>query len=435
MKIISLKAENFKRLKAVFIEPEGNVIPITGANEAGKSSVLDSIYAALGGKDNQPARPVRDGAEKASVELDLGDYIVRRTWTDTGTTALTVKSKDNAKYGSPQKLLDGLLGDFSLNPQDFLNAKNQRELLLRTVPLKFDLPRWESFAGQAASDASSDPLAFIDAARKARYEERHLINRDADRLRKAVEEQSGRVPAPIGQPVDVTALLKARDENQRKNVEIARNKAELQATLEKIGRTAAAIRELQAQQVALTKEAENISAKLDVAGQPADLAPLTARIAAAQDNNAAVAMARGQADILKRQHTELAALETRSADADAMIQQIDEFKTDMLESAAMPVPGLGFDIEGDVTLNGIPFGDCSHAQRLKVALALAMSANPTLRVIRITDGEKFDRASWAVIEEMAAANDMQVWIECMNESGDIGIFIEDGAVARINHAT
>ena len=43
MKILKLQAENVKRLKVVEITPDGNVIMIGGPNDAGKSSVLDSM--------------------------------------------------------------------------------------------------------------------------------------------------------------------------------------------------------------------------------------------------------------------------------------------------------------------------------------------------------------------------------------------------------
>jgi predicted ATP-dependent endonuclease of OLD family len=51
LRIVSLHASNVKKLKAVTITPKGNVVTLTGANGAGKSSVLDSIWYALGGKD------------------------------------------------------------------------------------------------------------------------------------------------------------------------------------------------------------------------------------------------------------------------------------------------------------------------------------------------------------------------------------------------
>lgn len=61
-KLISLEAENFKRLKAVRIEPNGNGITVISGNNAnGKSSVLDAIQAAIGGKRATPEKPIRDG--------------------------------------------------------------------------------------------------------------------------------------------------------------------------------------------------------------------------------------------------------------------------------------------------------------------------------------------------------------------------------------
>ena len=51
MQIVELRAENVKRLSAVTIRPTGPVVEITGKNEAGKSSVLDSIWMALGGAE------------------------------------------------------------------------------------------------------------------------------------------------------------------------------------------------------------------------------------------------------------------------------------------------------------------------------------------------------------------------------------------------
>jgi len=44
MKIISLVAENVKKLVAVEIKPDGNLVEITGKNGQGKTSVLDSIW-------------------------------------------------------------------------------------------------------------------------------------------------------------------------------------------------------------------------------------------------------------------------------------------------------------------------------------------------------------------------------------------------------
>lgn len=65
MKIVQLKSENVKRISAVEITPDGNVVVVGGKNGAGKSSVLDSIQWALGGEPGAKM-PVR----KAQVWIE-----------------------------------------------------------------------------------------------------------------------------------------------------------------------------------------------------------------------------------------------------------------------------------------------------------------------------------------------------------------------------
>jgi hypothetical protein len=94
----------------------------------------------------------------------------------------------------------------------------------------------------------------------------------------------------------------------------------------------------------------------------------------------------------------------------------------------MPIEGLSF-ADDTVLYNGIPFGQCSSAEKLRVSLSMAMALNPELKVIRIMDGSLLDEDNLAIIREMAEAQDYQVWIECVASRPGMGIFIEDGEVA------
>src|SRR3990172_1148857 len=73
MKILKLTAENIKRLIAVEITPDGNLVQITGKNGNGKTSVLDAIWWALAGKKPIQSKPIRNGAHSAMITLVLGD--------------------------------------------------------------------------------------------------------------------------------------------------------------------------------------------------------------------------------------------------------------------------------------------------------------------------------------------------------------------------
>src|SRR3990167_8121669 len=104
MKIVKFSAENVKRLRAVEIVPEGNTVVIAGLNGAGKTSILDAIWLALGGGAATKAtpRPVRDGQKTAHVTLDLGDLVVTRRWTGDGKSTLKVEGAAGTRYTSPQ---------------------------------------------------------------------------------------------------------------------------------------------------------------------------------------------------------------------------------------------------------------------------------------------------------------------------------------------
>jgi hypothetical protein len=140
MKILSLQAENIKRLRAVEISPDGNLVEITGENGQGKTSVLDAIWWALAGSKPIQAAPIRKGAESGHITLNLGEMVVRRSFRlkDGGeyTTSLSVESADGARYQKPQDILNGLLDSLTFDPLHFarMQAREQFDALRKFVP-------------------------------------------------------------------------------------------------------------------------------------------------------------------------------------------------------------------------------------------------------------------------------------------------------------
>src|SRR5690349_11343820 len=137
MKVIQLSAENFKRISAIDITPEGTLITLGGKNGAGKSSVLDAIAVALGGASLVPEEPIRQGESEGTVTVDLGEFIVTRKFTrevvrdlesEGGTqygptrSTLVIKNREGLKYPSPQAMLDKLLGRLTFDPMAFKDA-------------------------------------------------------------------------------------------------------------------------------------------------------------------------------------------------------------------------------------------------------------------------------------------------------------------------
>src|SRR5688572_21321759 len=78
MRVVRLQAENFMRLVAIDITPEGHVVRIGGKNGAGKTAAMNSIAVALGGMALAPEEPLREGEAEGFVRVDIGEYLVTR---------------------------------------------------------------------------------------------------------------------------------------------------------------------------------------------------------------------------------------------------------------------------------------------------------------------------------------------------------------------
>lgn len=425
MKIVSLQAENFKRLTAVEITPTGNVVEITGKNGQGKTSVLDAIWVALAGLSFAPRKPIRKGQEEAHIRLDLGEIVVTRTFKigkdGETTSAIRVENAEGAKYPSPQTMLDKLLGQLSFDPLAFarMDARAQFDTL-RVFVKDFDFKR-------AADDSKAD------------YDLRTAVNRKAREARDAAA-MIKVDPAMPAHGVDPALLVAKLDDagkhnadietrkanRQRMNDEIVRLRNEADAEEKNIKVMEEKIEQARSLMARYRSEADEKADKLAAAGplpEPIDTAAIRAEIAAADRINAAVRdRARREQLIVDAQLHE-----QQASDLTAAIERREEEKRAAIAAAKLPVEGITFG-DGFLLLNDVPFSQASDAEQLRASLAMAMAMNPKLKVIRVRDGSLLDDDSMRLIAAMADAQDYQVWIERVDSSGKVGIVLEDGHI-------
>jgi len=406
--IVSLHAENVKRLKAVRITPSGDLVVIGGRNAQGKTSVLDAITYAFAGKSALPERPIRDGEASAQVVCETQDLIVTRTFTPAG-SYLKVTGKDGEKIANPQGVLDQLAGSLTFDPLGFLRLKprDQLDQLKGLVGLSFERE---------------------DAERERLYAQRTEVNRSID----AMEARMRALPHhPEAPEVEVSVSDLAKELSAAKDRQNARAQA---ATALSVARQED---EKIRQQIAdAERMLEALRAKRG--DQARKIEHLTKELAAAPtDDVAAIERHLEEAEGLNRQVRENATrtmveteLKKAVAEADGLtdrIRGLDAEKAKALAAAKFPVPGLSFDETG-LLFNGKPFAQASGAEQLRVSVAMALALNPTLRVALIRDGSLLDADSLRLVAELAAEHGAQLWVERVGAGEEVSVVIEDGEV-------
>lgn len=399
-KIIQLKAENVKILKAIEIKPEGHVIELTGKNGQGKSSVIDSIIMGILGKKYQPEKPVREGEEEANISINIGNLIIKRKIKKDGTSGLKVETAEGASFSSPQAMLDELVSNISFDPLQFSNmkTKEQFEQLKQVVKIDFDFEKNENL-------------------KKESYDERTLINRDI----KELDAQKKNIIFPENTPDNIISISELIKEIE--NVKIF-NK-EQQEIIDK--------------EISLKNKLEELKQLMEKTQKELDSLPkiqkfknidsLTEKLSNAEKINFNVSLKIKKKELQEKikEKTELSESLTKK------IEEFDNAKISAIQSCKMPVEGLSF---GDniVLFKGIPLEQCSQAEKIKISTSIAMSSNndKQLKVVLIKDGSLLDEDNMKIIVDMAEEKDYQVWIEKVDSSGKIGIVIEDGEIKTIN---
>lgn len=412
--IVTLEVSNVKRLRAVAITPKGDTIVIGGRNAQGKSSILDSIEMALGGKRAIPLEPVRHGARKADVDLALGnaqtgeiEFKIERSFGPKG-SELVVRGADGVPKASPQKLLDSLCAKVTFDPLAFsrMEPAQQDELLKNMVGLD---------------------LSDLKAARDVAYEKRSEVNKEVKRL-EAVLKSTAHHPGAPKQPVDIAALNEKlqihRNAVGSRNTLIAlidKDRAKLGFIDEQIAKLE---RELAEQRVRREEQVKAIAtAEEALPPVPAPADDVQEQLKTAEATNAKV---RANAEH-ERLEKELTAKAKEADEFTDVIADIDGEKAERLAAVKFPIAGLGFDDAGP-TFNGVPLAQASQAERLRLSVAIGAALNPRIKVMLIREGSLLDADSLALLAELAKETGAQCWIERVGNGDEGAIIIEDGSI-------
>ena len=426
MKITRLLSENIKRIVTVEIKPDGNMIEITGRNDAGKSAVLDSIFWALAGTGSHQPMPIRDGQTEARIVLEMGDLVVKRRFKKDAegtrvTTKVTLGRADGANYSRPQERLDEMISALAFDPLAFAEAKPEEQYkILRGFVQGVD---WDK----------------TEAETKADFDQRTLVNRDVNALEARLGAKLETLP--VLEPMDTSGIRKqmaGANQVQADNAALAQqrlmltqNIAAMRTLSEQDEQRIGQIEEdIKTKQVEIARLQENNNMRLEggardeaaigrlAAPEPEpDIMALQAKLEQAQTHNQRCELTKQAKD--------------KQAEADALTRKLDERKEFVrlaVENSNMPASGLELK-DGQVFLNGAPLVQAGTAMKYKLSGAIMVGMNPTLRVVLVRNSNLLDEDGRAFYQALADEHDFQFWMERVDSSGEIGFYIEDGRVA------
>lgn len=422
-RIKNLYVSNIKRIRCVDITPNKDIVILEGKNAQGKSSILDAIEYALCGKSSLPPKPVRDGAETAEIRIDIGDYVVTRTWSKTGNSYLKVESKQDANVvQSPQAWLDGIIGQLSFDPYKFVQMNPTERLAeLKCV---------------TGLDFSQEEKTYNDA-----YAERTLINRDITSKEAEIKAYASLPETKKLRTIDEVQsdIDKAESENEKqKGIQdkISEAKAKQIRTKDRYEAAVKEIAELEQKINALknvlsevyTPEFNSANEALEKLSKKTislvNTEPLRAEMKEIAESAGIVAKHERKAQLKES----IDALKKQLQSIEKTMEKQKEIKAEKLKSADYPVAGLSIERD-DVYFNGQPFAQLSDAQKISISMAIAVKQNPNLKFVKIQNGSLLDKDSMANIKKFAKENDFQVWIERVADEPSAGaVYIEDGEI-------
>lgn len=404
MKIEKITVKNFKAIDFITEELNGKSILVTGSNGEGKSSFIDSVFKILTGND-LPSKLVKEGKENGSVKIDLGEVIVNASFNSlTEKVNLSVETKEGARFSSPRKMLDEMVGIIDFDINEFLKLPPKKKSLEIQKMVGID------FTDQ-------------DDEYKKIFEERTIVNRKVSELETKLKERGGYDKNLV--KVDVEELRQKLSEANKTNSNVSDVRYRMNERTEKI-------MNLSKRHEALTKEIEEIEKEKQDLGIKNTQAekwikehPLVSTDEIDIEFENAI------------KHNEKCALNERSLelknDFEAALKYQDKFNSQLKEiedlkkrafaDCKLPVSGLTFD-ENGLYLNGLPFesNQINTSELIKAGLQIQMAMIGKVRIARF-DGSLLDNENLKAVESWAKENDMQLFIELV-ERDKSGLKIE-----------
>lgn len=434
------------RIKNLFgiseAELDGRSVEITGANGAGKTSVIDAIRYALTNRSDR-GLIVRKGETEGEIliETDTGLSIDRKK--RTGHADYKSVKENGREIMAPENFLRQLFSPLQLDPVAFtlMTEKEKNRAILDLIDFDWDLSYIQSKFGEIPQWVDYDQnilevLSDLQSENGDWFRERQDVNRDirnkqafiadiakdippgydagkwenydlgsAYRELTAAKEQNSRIERAkifrsgydaklrkleADRMIAVSSEEKATaKERERITSDIERMKAEIRAAEERLAGLGARLEDRKAvaesnYQAALAKlDADMGTADEYIGMEPVDCSGLQAAI----DHAEAMKSHLSEYKRMKAMQADLEELSKRSEEYTRKIELARSLPGEILASATIPVDDLTVE-NGIPLVHGLPVGNLSEGEQLSLCVDVTLAKPNGLQIILLDGTEK-----------------------------------------------
>ena len=416
MNVSHIRIRNVLGLESLDIEP-GSVTVIEGDNGAGKTSALEAIRTVLSG--GHDATLLRHGAAEGEVVimLDDGTELWKRITPERST--LKVTDGNGKPVRAPQTWLKQLVDRLSINPIDFLFAKDKAAILSEVMPMPVTDRRAEQIADCVGDVLARDEqllvgdydnvLDAIDDVHKMVYDERTGHNRLAKSAKANAQRLAETIPDEIDDDAEAEVqflrkqLEQAQGEQHSARVSVTATHDKEMASVRNTFLADKADAERQYQQTMAnlqqTMDKAKHSALLvlkdrlsEISQEYSDtIGSLKARVAAAEERQKAADYHRRSAALLTEAEGELRHATDKSQACTAAIKELKDLKSDILND--LPIFGLSIR-SGKVYMFDTPFERLNHSAQVQLAVEVARMRAGDIPLICVDGLESLDQKTF-----------------------------------------
>ena len=434
IKVLSLVVENFKNIEKTEVDFAGRSATIIGKNGAGKSSLIQAICSPID-SNYIPAKPVKKGEERGSIELTIGGSLHGEEETYTlglhfsekhKKGRITVTNGEGEKVNGGKQFISDIVGNIGFDIQEFIKlgvtssgsiskpgTQEQIEILKKLMP----------------KDVLKQ-MHDLDKEFKDVYEARADVNRDISHAKSKLEghDFSQDELERYNEVVDTDGIVSKMTNIEKELEKYSKVFSTVDSLLDSIPLKQERLALLEEKVEALHAEITADIDKLDkgevwLANKTKpSIEAMNIELSNANIHNNKVK------EVKSLQDSQIA-IRLLQENSEANTERLDKIKREkkqIFTSSPLPVKGLTFDEEG-IYFKGLPFVEGQHPSStiISIGAKIGMALNPNLRMLVIKDGSLLDKKTLKWLVTQCEKENYQLFVEMVADNEEVEIeFIE-----------